>query len=364
MDRVFMVPDELRFAVTRRCDGACRHCYNLSGRDSESLPATEFTRIIGEVRSLNPGLDRITLTGGEPMNEVEKTLQITRFAHSLGIRVRLVTRGWELTAALCGELKDAGVSILQIGLDSSGKYGYTDRSGRNWDTFHSWLRGDAQGFAKSEGAIRLAIEAGMDVSVRYSLCQSNLPDVAETYLRVSGLGASKFKFRVLFPDGRAKKRLQHELIGGAAMARAQHALIEASRGRSTVVEITQPCLFNLPGRLAIRDEEDQPNAFREACPCGTEAAYVDANGDVKYCLFDEQVLGNTRDGGFLKAWNSPAAAKARHQRCPLDKSGSACSSFKILYGRFNDYARFMHDYGHEVAILRLPRKNPLKAVKI
>lgn len=87
------IPDELRFAITRKCDGACRHCYNQSGKDNDRLLSEDFIEILKEVHALNPKLDRITLTGGEPLNEKEKVLNISRFAKSLGIRVRLVTRG-------------------------------------------------------------------------------------------------------------------------------------------------------------------------------------------------------------------------------------------------------------------------------
>lgn len=143
-----IIPDELRFAITRKCDGACRHCYNQSGKDMDRLSSDDFIRVIKEVYAVNPNLDRITLTGGEPLNEKDKVLEISRFAKSLGIRVRLVTRGWELNEDVCIELKEAGVSRVQIGFDSSGDFGYEDEFQVKWDTFHSWLRRDELGFPK------------------------------------------------------------------------------------------------------------------------------------------------------------------------------------------------------------------------
>ena len=341
-----IIPDELRFAVTRKCDGGCRHCYNQSGKDIDKLSADDFIRIIKEVYVLNPKMDRITLTGGEPLNEKEKVLSISRFAKSLGIRVRLVTRGWELNHDVCVELKEAGITRVQIGLDSSGEYEYMDDSQKIWDTFHSWLRDDEAGFTKTVNAIKIAAGTGLDVSVRYSLCRSNFDDVVNTYKFVSSLGASKFKFRVLFPDGRAKRRLQNEIISGEQMARAQYNLINASKETSTVVEITQPCIYSLPGRPD--STQGNHNAFKEACSCGKVAAYIDSNGDVKYCLFDEKTIGNVCDDLFLNIWNSPLADDVREKRCPLDQSGSNCSSFKFLYSQFGDYHTFMNDYIKEV----------------
>ena len=348
MEAEHVVPEELRFAITRKCDGACRHCYNQSGKDIDRLSSDDFIRLIKEIHTLNPAFDRITITGGEPLLEKEKVLSISRFAKSLGIRVRLVTRGWELNPAVCYELKESGVTKFQIGLDSSGEYSYKDDSHEQWDTFHSWLRDDKMGFSKTIDAIKNSVEAGMEVSVRYSLCRTNLNDVIKTYNFVSNLGVSKFKFRVLFPDGRAKKRLLHEIISGEDMANVQYNLIQASKGNNTVVEITQPCIYTLPARINIPDNNCQFNAYKELCPCGTIASYIDSNGDVKYCLFDEMILGNISNDSFLNIWNSVSAKKARQQRCPIDRSGSGCSAFKLLYAQFNDYSTFMKSYFRQV----------------
>lgn len=344
MVQAYIVPEELRFALTRKCDGACRHCYNLSGKDIDRLSAADFIGIMKDVLALNPRFDRMTLTGGEPMLESGKVLSVTRFAKRSGVRVRLVTRGWELDQDTCRELIEAGVTRIQIGLDSSGEYGFTDDKGKKWDTFHSWLRGDKTGFRKTVRGIQVSVKAGMDVSVRYSLCKTNLKDVVKTYRFISSLGAAKFKFRLLFPDGRAKGKLLKELISGDEMAATQHQLILASAGNDTTVEITQPCSYLIPGKKELPFGTDRINAFREACPCGKAAAYIDADGGVKYCLFDEKAIGNVLNDSFLNIWNSESANEARQVRCPVDASGSACSAFKLLYEQSGDYEGFMRDY--------------------
>lgn len=348
MTTIRVVPDELRFAITRKCNGECRHCYNQSGKDIDRLSAADFIGMMREVRHASSTFDRITLTGGEPLLEPVKVLQITRAARELGLRVRLVSRAWELDTPLAKELKRAGLGRIQIGLDSSGISDFIDEAGARWDCLHSWLRGDKDGFRKTVAGIETAVSAGLDVSVRYSLCRSNLADVVSTYRFVSELGASKFKFRLLFPDGRAKHRLISELISGSELAMAQSELIVASTNNSTQVEITQPCLFRLPGRSNVHHGPNSPNAFKESCPCGTVAAYVDSNGDVKYCLFDEEVLGNMLGGSLLDIWNSEKVLSARVVRCPLDLSGHECSAFKILYAAFADYEQFYRDYAELV----------------
>jgi len=141
-----------------------------------------------------------------------------------------------------------------------------------------------------------------------------------------------------------QRRLFREFISGGEMANAQYDLINASKDNKTVVEITQPCMYALTGRQNLLNDGNQFNAFKETCPCGTVAAYIDSNGDVKYCLFDENVLGNVCDDSFLNIWNSGLMKEVRKERCPLDRSGSDCSSFKLLFSQFSDYPIFMKDY--------------------
>lgn len=334
MEPKFVIPDELRFAITRQCNGKCRHCYNMSGKDTDRLTTKDIIGILKDVHKLNPLLDRITLTGGEPLNEKKRILEIASFAKAQNIRVRLVTRGWELNKKLCGELKESGVTRIQIGLDSSGKIAYVDSKQNKWDTCHSWLRDDMKGFQKTVNAIEIAINAELNVSIRYSACKSNLDDICNTYRLVSSLGVSKFKFRLLFPDGRAKKSLTQELISGKDLAKAQHNLILASANNKTEVEITQPCIYKLPDRITKDKNSYAYNSFKQACSCGTIAAYIDSNGDVKYCLFDESILGNIFNDEIINVWNSGSADQARELRCPLDRSGNSCSSFKLLYTQF------------------------------
>lgn len=339
-----IIPEELRIAITRKCDGSCLHCYNESGQNTDCLQSSDYLKLIDQIKQANDAFDRITLTGGEPLLEVEKVTYIADAAKARGICVRLVTRGWELTPELCNTLKKAGITRIQIGLDSSGNTSYFDEFGKQWDTFHSWLRGDEQGFAKAVNGIRLALDAGLDVSVRYSLAKANLDDVVKTYEFLNSLGVFKFKFRLLFPDGRAQKLLLSQLVNGRDFGQAQYELIQASKGQKAIIEVMQPCLFPLQGRKTVESDKKSIQAYKEKCPCGTRAAYVDSNGDIKYCLFDESSIGNMKEKGFIDIWNSLAAKVARNKRCSLDSSGVSCSSFKLIYEQFRDYTLFMKEY--------------------
>lgn len=188
--------------------------------------------------------------------------------------------------------------------------------------------------------IRNAVAAGISVSVRYSLAKSNINDLLETYRFSSRLGVFKFKLRALFPSGKAKRRLIGELVDGNELAIAQFELILESAKHKALVEVTQPNYYDMPSRNQL--EQSFHKAYKEQCPCGTKAAYVDSNGDVKYCLFDEEVLGNICRDSLIRIWNSEKVIKARQHRC--SPARNLCSSFKLLYSEFKDYSSFMEKY--------------------
>jgi len=334
-----IVPCELRLAVTRQCNGRCIHCYNDSGKNIDLLATRDYIRTIYELKEINPCFDRITLTGGEPLLKKDRVFEITEAACSLDIRVRLVTRGWELTPDVCKELKLAGVTRVQIGLDSSGGRPFTEQH-QGYDTFHSFLRAEQGGFNRAVLGIKNAVAAGISVSVRYSLAKSNINDLLETYRFCSGLGVFKFKLRALFPSGEAKRKLIGELVDGNELAVAQFELIQESAKHKALVEVTQPNYYDLPSRNQLGQSFHK--AYKEQCPCGTKAAYVDSNGDVKYCLFDEEVLGNIRRDSLIRIWNSEKVIKARLYRCL--PTGNSCSSFKLLYSEFKNYSSFVEEY--------------------
>lgn len=342
-----VVPCELRLAVTRQCDGRCIHCYNNSGKNTDLLTTRDYIRTIYEIKEINPYFDRITLTGGEPLLKKDRIFEITEAFRSLDIRVRLVTRGWELTPDVCKELKQAGVTRVQIGLDSSGKKPFASQHQR-YDTFHSFLRAEQEGFNRAVLGIKNAVAAGISVSVRYSLAKSNLDDLLKTYRFCSGLGVFKFKLRALFPSGKAKRKLIGELVDGNELAVAQFELILESAKHKALVEVTQPNYYDLPSRNQLGQSFHK--AYGEQCPCGTKAAYVDSNGDIKYCLFDEEVLGNIRRDSLIRIWNSENVMKARLHRCL--PAGNSCSSFKLLYSKFKDYRGFVEKYASRAKELK------------
>lgn len=112
--------DYLRVSITDRCDLRCGYCIPKGQKAfcerKEVLTAQEFARLVGLF--VSRGVARIRLTGGEPLTRPD-LVEIVRLVRGLsGVDdISLSTNGTQL-ASQAGALRMAGVSRLNISLDS------------------------------------------------------------------------------------------------------------------------------------------------------------------------------------------------------------------------------------------------------
>lgn len=106
--------ESLYWVFTHRCNDRCPHCYNDSGPHGESLPLDECLAI---VENLPRQTDRLILSGGEPLMELEKLLAILDAAKSkYGDRTQLMlqTNGDWLSAFVLDRLLAHGISRIDV----------------------------------------------------------------------------------------------------------------------------------------------------------------------------------------------------------------------------------------------------------
>ncbi len=115
---------DLRISVTDRCNFRCPYCMpkEVFGagyaflRDPQLMSLAELTRIARSFVSL--GVEKIRLTGGEPLLRTDIPELIRIFKTELGVRdVALTTNGW-LLEKMAGELRVAGLDRLNVSVDA------------------------------------------------------------------------------------------------------------------------------------------------------------------------------------------------------------------------------------------------------
>ncbi len=115
---------DLRISVTDRCNFRCPYCMprEVFGpgypflHDPQLMTLDELTRIVAAFRAL--GVEKVRITGGEPLLRADVPELIRRLKNDLGVRdVALTTNGW-LLEKHAPALRAAGLDRLNVSVDS------------------------------------------------------------------------------------------------------------------------------------------------------------------------------------------------------------------------------------------------------
>lgn len=110
----------LRLSVTDRCNLRCQYCmpeadYLWLPRE-DILQFEEIDRLVDQFLAL--GVDKVRLTGGEPLLRRDLPALVERLARKSGIHDLAMTTNAVLLASQVGDLKAAGLGRLTISLDT------------------------------------------------------------------------------------------------------------------------------------------------------------------------------------------------------------------------------------------------------
>jgi len=120
VDSFGRVVSNLRISVTDRCNFRCRYCMPEEGMQwmdrEELLTFEEITRCVAVFAGL--GVDKIRLTGGEPLMRKDMHRLVNMIANVPGIRdIAMTTNGFFLKDQAAA-LKQAGLHRINVSLDS------------------------------------------------------------------------------------------------------------------------------------------------------------------------------------------------------------------------------------------------------
>ena len=141
----------MRVSITELCNLRCRYCMPADGvckkRHEEMLTEDETITAIRAAASL--GISKLRITGGEPLVKKNILSICKRAAQVPGIREICITTNGTLLSSLAHPLREAGVSRVNISLDTldADKFRYISRCGE---------------LTQAVDGIRAALEAGFD----------------------------------------------------------------------------------------------------------------------------------------------------------------------------------------------------------
>ncbi len=112
----------LRVSVTKRCNLNCSYCGACNEKDSNELTAEQIEKIVKAFADC--GITKVRLTGGEPLVRKDICDIAQRISRIDGLKkLALTTNGIRLKE-LAKPLKDAGVTAVNISLDTTDEEQY------------------------------------------------------------------------------------------------------------------------------------------------------------------------------------------------------------------------------------------------
>lgn len=117
----------LRVSVTKRCNLNCSYCGACNKKDNTELTAEQIEKIVRAFAHC--GITKVRLTGGEPLVRRDICDIAERISRIDGIKkLALTTNGIRLKE-LAKQLKEAGVSAINISLDTTDPEQYKQLTG-------------------------------------------------------------------------------------------------------------------------------------------------------------------------------------------------------------------------------------------
>ena len=189
----------LRLSVTDRCNFRCTYCSPASwGGKKDLLTPAEFERIVSVFARM--GIRRVRLTGGEPLIRPDIVEVARRIAAVHGVERVAITTNASHLERLALPLREAGVSQLNISLDTLSEA--TFRSISKQGDFGSILRGIDAAVAAGYDSLKL------NVVVMRGVNDGEVPDLI-AYAHARGMTP---RFIELMPFGQGTPVPTAELV--------------------------------------------------------------------------------------------------------------------------------------------------------
>jgi len=303
-------PYLVSYAVTRKCNLKCKHCYSEATEESapDELSTEESKKLLDDIR--NWGIKLLIFDGGEPLYR-DDFFDIAKYASTKGLRVVIGSNGTLIDTDIAKRLKSSGIMAVQISID-----------GAKAKT-HDWFRGKAGSFVKALEGAKACKEVGLPFQFGMTIRRGTLDEIPDMLKLAVDSGATAAEFFDLIQVPRVKKEIPNEVLTPHERKEIMKWLAEA--------QTDCPILIRVPGcpmyTLIIQEMNIQPEHFPSdmlkripyygrGCAAGMPNGYLTIlpNGDVIPCMLLQIKLGNVRKESITQIWdNSQILLKLRNR---------------------------------------------------
>lgn len=266
---------DLRVSVTDRCNFRCFYCLPHGSPEetapkSELLTYEEIERAVEVFASL--GVEKVRLTGGEPMLRRDIETLVAKLACVHGVRdLALTTNGFNLAERAAG-LKAAGLNRVTVSLDSLRRAAFTEMTGV--DMLARVLKG-----------IRAAERVGLvPVKVNAVVVRGHNEDEVADFAAFARAYGVHVRFIEYMPLDSGHGWSREHVVSGAEIRQAineRFLLVAKNVERGSETATRYRFADGAPGEVGIIAPVTEP--FCGAC----SRVRLTADGQIRTCLFSK-----------------------------------------------------------------------------
>lgn len=259
------MPQTVSIEVTRACGAACDHCLIKEGEGE--LSREKILGIIDE--ALDLGACIITFTEGDPLLR-EDIFELIKHVDPEKAVVNLFTPGLEMTVERAVKLKEAGLYNLIIGVYSVDP------------AEHDKIRGVEGAYKKAIEAIKIALEAGLMVTMSCHVKAGDVDKIPALYQLASELGVQELSVWEGMPKTPEEQltQIEREKIIGI------YRRINSTPGGPRIFASTY-----FEGQML-------------GCMAGRRWLHVGVGGGVRACPYLQESYGNVLECSLKDIWKA------------------------------------------------------------
>lgn len=313
----------ISWAVTQKCNLACKHCYLEPGKTSYMMPQEEALKIAKMISSLRPYW--VTITGGEPLMRKD-LFDILPIIKTSGARIYLETNGFFINEKIANKLSKFCNSV-QMSIYSS----------KSWK--HDEFTGVPGCFEKV-------------LSAAHNLSQNKVKVIFATIVHRESIKELREIAEIALENGDAIKFNMLDLIGRGKelvhLAFQQKEYPEVMNELKIIRKIfgAERTIHDIP-YMSI--EGNSYSALSSTCAIRRSYCHINPKGDVQLCEKIPVSLGNLSCLSLCDIWqNSPELRamyeiekyiKGKCKECkylPYCKGGCRAESYLATHDLFSE----------------------------
>jgi radical SAM protein with 4Fe4S-binding SPASM domain len=328
--------------ITYACNMRCQHCGSICGEPlPDELTAKEALALCDDLGEL--GMERITLSGGEPFMRPDWPQIAMRLTQN-GITTNAISNGWFFTETLVQKAIQSGIVNIGISLDGYGSGHDKIRKKGSWE--------------RSIKALALMKKMKMHTAVITSINRENIKDLAQLKKLLVKLGVERWQIQLAMPMGNL---LEHPelIVTPTDLTEVVDFLLHTKEENQLILDLGDNIGYCSGAeeilRRRVSDKVNKKHMHKplwQGCPAAKQVIGIRANGAISPCLSlrdDGYIEDNIRHTPLKTIWSRSGAFKKIRSLCGDDMQSfcRTCPHAGTCLGGCTSAKTFFHQGAQE-----------------